>query len=175
MEKEKVVTKIFLYLTALSGIIWIGSYVLRLSLSYQLFEPNEYILKSYYTTEGLNNYLLIYLTAIKTTAILYLIFFTAFFIFIFLTKLKLKKNGWLFIITLIISLTLPFELFLMTIDYQMINLLSSQTFASADVLFLIVKRFKVLNGFPLMEMFAYFSIIYFVIFKPLTVHETNEN
>ncbi len=176
MQKEKLLTKIFLYISAVSGMIWTGTYLLRLSLSYQLFEPNEFVVKSIYSQENLFAFFNIFLIAIETTAICYLIFIIAYLIFITTTKYKLKQNGWLLIITIIIFLTFPFEIYLMTIDYKMVQELSSASFVVNNVVNLIIKRFTSLAGFPLMELFAYFSIIYFVIFQPLKVTEKqNEN
>ncbi len=176
MQNDKLVTKIFLYISALSGIIWIGTYILRLSLSYQLFGPNEFVIKSNLTPENILGFLSVFLIAVKTTSICYLIFIISYLVFISTTNLKLKHNGWLFIITVIIFLTFPFEIYLMTIDYKIIQIISGSTFLAGDITNLIVKRFTSLDGFPLMEIFAYFSIVYFVIFQPLKLTEShNEN
>ncbi len=176
MQKEKLITKIFLYISVLSGIIWTGTYLLRLSLSYQLFEPYEFVVKSSFTTENILGFLSVFIIAIKTTSICYLIFIISYIIFISTTNCKLKQNGWLFIITIIIFLTFPFEIYLMTIDYKIIQDMSSISFMTNDVLNLIIKRFTSLNAFPLMELFAYFSIIYLAIFQPLKMAEKqNEN
>jgi hypothetical protein len=176
MKKDKLITKLFLYLSVLSGSVWIGTYLLRLSLSYQLFEPIEFVVKSNFTPENILGFLSVFIIAIKTTSICYLIFIVSYIVFISTTNRKLKQNGWLFIITIIIFLTFPFEIYLMTIDYKIIQTMSSASFMTNDVLNLIVKRLTSLNGFPLMEIFAYFSIIYFVIFQPLKMTEKlNEN
>ena len=160
----------------MSGIIWLGTYVLRLSLSYQLFEQNEFVIQSNLTPENILGFLSIFIIAVKTTSICYLIFITSYLAFISTTKFKLKQNGWLFITTVIIFLTLPFEIYLMTIDYKIIQIMSISSFLVGDIINLIVKRFTSLDGFPLMEIFAYFSIVYFVIFQPLKMaKKQNEN
>ncbi len=167
MQKDKLITKIFLFISVITGIIWIGSYLLRLSLSYQLFESNEFVLKNNLTPENILGFLSVFVIAVKTTSICYLIFITSFLVFISTTRFKLKKNGWLFIITVIIFLTFPFEIYLMTIDYKIIHLMNGSSFLAGDIINLIIKRFTSLNAFPLIEIFAYFSIVYFVIFQPL--------
>lgn len=161
-------SKIFLLLTTLSGSLWMGAYFARLIVFYQLFKPKELILKPAFNEQNLHAVLVTINPLIILTLILYLVFIITYFIFINISKISLKENGWLFIITVIIFLTLPFELYLVSFDYKIITSVLTGNFNSMEIVQLIIKRFKVLSSFPVIELFCYFSMIYFVLFKPLT-------
>jgi|SRR5690606_1769666 len=160
--------RIFLFISVLSGSLWIGAYLTRLFLTYQLFEAENLSLKSIISQDSLTTVFYVLLPAITTTFVLYIVFIFSFIIFLFLSKLSFKQNGWLFITALIIFLTMPFEVYLMTIDYYLITQLNSATFNAGEVLSLIMERIKVLSSFLLVEIFCYISIYYFILFKPLT-------
>ena len=158
-------SKIFLLLTTLSGSLWMGAYFSRLFVFYQLFEPKELILKPIFNEQNLHAVLIELNPLIVLTLVLYLIFIVTYFIFITISKISLKQNGWLLIVTIIIFLTLPFELYLISFDYRIITSVLSGNFNSMEIVALIIKRFKVLSSFPVIELFCYFSIVYFVLFQ----------
>jgi hypothetical protein len=168
MQNLSKTSKIFLLLAALSGSLWMGAYFARLIVFYQLFEPKEFILRPIFNEQNLHAVLLQLNPLIILTLVLYLVFIITYFVFITISKMSLKDNGWLFIITVIIFLTLPFELYLVSFDYRIISSVLAGNFNSMEIIQLIIKRFKVLSSFPVIELFCYFSIIYFVLFKPLT-------
>lgn len=157
-----------MFISLLSGVLWLGSYTARLLLTYQLFEPKDYILKQYITTENLGGILITLGAAVSTTTILYPIFVIALVVFLFSSKLSFKKNGWLFITILIVFITLPFEVYLMTIDYSIINSIYYSTIDDQTVLNLFIKRLKILSSFSLVEIFSYFAAVFFILFQPLT-------
>ena len=161
-------SKIFLLLTSLSGSLWMGGYFARLIVFYQLFQPKELILRPVFNEQNLHAVLIELNSLIILTLVLYLLFIITYFIFITTSKISLRENGWLFIVTVIIFLTLPFELYLVSFDYKIISSVLTGNFNSMEIIQLIIKRFKVLSSFPVIELFCYFSIIYFVLFKPLT-------
>ncbi len=170
-------SNILMFITCLSGSLWMGSYMTRLFITYRLFEDTDLILRPYYNTGNLSEVILTLLPAFTSTFILYIIFFFSFIFFAAFSKLNLKQNGWLFIITILILVTFPFEAYLMNIDYKIISLINSESFNPNDVVDLIIKRFKIFSSFPVIEIFCYFAIIFLLIFKPLTkkVLPVNEN
>ena len=168
MDNLSKTSKIFLLLTTLSGSLWMGAYFARLIVFYQLFDPRELILRPIFNEQNLHAVLIELNPLIILTLVLYLVFIITYFIFITISKISLKENGWLFIITVIIFITLPFELYLISFDYKIISSILTGNFNSMEIIQLIIKRFKVLSSFPVIELFCYFSIIYFVLFKPLT-------
>jgi hypothetical protein len=172
MKNLKIFPKILLFFTVLSGALWIGSYFTRMLLSYQIFEGTNFSLRPYINDQNLAGILQSFEPAIISTFVLYIIFIVTYIIFIITSKISLKNNGWLFIITIIILLTMPFEIYLSTIDYKIINLINSVNFNPKQVLDLIVERFTVLGSFPVIELFCYGAIIYFLLFRPLKKQES---
>jgi len=110
MNKLKTVPRIFAFIAIVSSALWLGSYVVRLILSYNLFLENNFILKEFVTQENLQAILLSLAPTIVLSSVLYLVFITGFTVFLFTSSISLKRNGWLFIIAAIIYLTLPFEI-----------------------------------------------------------------
>jgi hypothetical protein len=168
MKKYNTLTKIFLYITFISGVIWTGSYLLRMFLFYQLFTVRNFELKEYVKGTDLFPVFYTLLPAVSTTFFSYIIFIISFLLFFFLSKIRLKENGWFFIITVIIILTAPFEIYLMSIDADILTGLYYNTADSAEILNFVIKRFTVLSSFPIIELLGFFAMFYLVLFKPLT-------
>ncbi len=177
MKNLNSVSKIFLFLSVISGILWIGTYTMRLVLAYQIFEGINFTLRQYINTQNLNGIFIILNSAILTTDIIYFSFIIFSILFILTSKLSLKLNGWLFIIILIIIITLPLESYLISIDYKIYFLVKQYSiFNNSEVLNLYIKRLKIFSSFPMIEILSYISIIYFAIFRPLTSNIVkNEN
>ncbi len=167
MKNINLFSKIFLYLSLLSGGLWMGSYFTRMITYYQLFRENQLELKPLFNNINLREILTVINGAAISTIILYSVFIISFLIFITSSKVSLKQNGWLFITTILILVTMPFELYLMNFDLKIVNTVNSGNFDPLAVINLIVERFKVLSSFPVIELFCYFAIIYFISFKPL--------
>ena len=144
-----------------------GGYFFRLVIFYQLFEEKEFALRAFISSQNLPGILMILRAAVALTLILFPLFILFFISFLFSSKLNLKQNGWLFIITMIILITLPFEIYLMTIDYNIVVKINYNSFDTNEVLNLVIKRFKALSSFPLVELMSYFAVIYLMIFQPL--------
>lgn len=159
-------SKIFLFICFSSGTIWFGSYFARLTLTYQLFQGNQFQLNNYVNGQNLPGILTTLNAGIILNMIVYIIFIVSFILFLMSSKISLKQNGWLFIITAIIFVTLPFEVYLLAIDYKMIMQVNTGTFNAYDILNLYIKRFKVLSSFPIVEILCYFAIIFFILFQP---------
>ncbi len=167
LKELKLTSKIFLYICFLSGTLWIGSYVARLTLTYQLFQGNYFSLKPIFNNQNLPAIFITLNSAAILTSILFSIFIITFIVFLFLSHINLKENGWLLISTIIIVLTLPFEMILMNNDYKIYSLIQTGSFDPNQILIYTINRFKVLGSFPIIEVLCYFSIIYLVLFQPL--------
>jgi len=168
-------TSKILALTALvTCSLWIGAYLSRLFVSYQLFEARDLSLKPYISQLNMSGILTTMLPSITTSFVLYIAFIVFFILFILISHINLRYNGWLFIIAIIVLITLPFEIYLMTIDYKLILQLSSGSFDPASLIELIRKRVNILGSFSLIEIFCYLSFYYFLLFRPLT-KKTDEN
>lgn len=169
MKSLGLLSKTFLFTSILLGSLWMGGYLLRLVVFYQLFEAEEFVLRSFLNIENLPGIFMILRSAVAMTLILFPLFILSYISFLFSSKINLKQNGWLFIITILIFITLPFEIYLMTIDYDIVFKINYSNFRTDDVLNLVIKRFKVLSSFPIIELICYFSVIYLMIFQPLKI------
>ena len=175
MNKLKTVPKILAFIALVSGALWLGCYVVRLILSYNLFLENDFVLKEFVTQENLQAILLSIAPTIALSSILYLVFITGFTLFLFTSRISLKRNGWLFIVAAIIYLTLPFEIYLIVkIDYQLIMAFSSGIDDANLFLSLMIDRFKVLGSFPIILIWCYITIPYFLVFRPFTISEKKD-
>jgi len=168
MKKENTITKIFGYISLTSGSIWLGAYISRLLTTYQMFEATELKLKSYITDSNISSIFQTTYPLVNLSIFSYLVMTISFTIFLMLTKIKLKENGWLFIITMIIYITLPFEIILLLIDYKLFIIFMNEQFTSELILQLVTERITMLSSFPIILLLSYLSIPYFLIFKPYT-------
>lgn len=175
MKNQSFLNKLFTLIAAISGSIWLGAYATRMIISYQLFDIDMKI-ASYINDNNLESILKIISPSINTTFVLFLTFIIAFTIFLFTSNIKLKENGWMFITAVIIYTTLPFEGYLMIIDFKIISALSFSDIVNSDyVISLIRERFTSLGSFPIIILLSYCSLIYFLISKPFTLQQLNEN
>jgi hypothetical protein len=134
MQKLSKLSKIFLFLCVLSGVLWFGGYSLRTFLIFQLYEPKELVLKPYLNSGNIPAIILSLNTAIVFTFILFPIFIITFFLTLITSKVNLKYEGWLFIILLIVIITAPFEIYLMVIDFDVLSKVLGQNYNSNEII-----------------------------------------
>jgi hypothetical protein len=168
MNKLTKISKIFLFIFAAFGAIWLGSYISRLSLFYQLFQGAEFQLKGFVTDQNLSGIFQTLIAAVSIHMLFYLVMVIMFTFFLVTSKLSLKENGWLFISMILIYFTAPFEIYLMTIDYEIVTKVFSENFDQREILELVIKRFKVLSSFSIVEILCYLAVAYLFIYQPLT-------
>lgn len=168
MKKISKISASFLTIASIACIFWMGSYLLRLFLSYQLFDETVTAYRDYVNEQNIRGILITLNPAVVTPFILFIVFLVFYFLFLFTSGLNLRKNGWLFIITLLILVTAPFEIYLMTIDYRIFSLVNTGEFRNTDVVSLVIKRLKILSSFPLIELLSYCAAVFLAIFKPMT-------
>ena len=172
MKKISKISSSFLTVAALACIFWMGSYLVRLTLSYQMFDQTITSKKDYLNEQNLKAVLTTINPAVMTTFVLFIAFLIFYFLFLVTSKLNLRRNGWLFIITILIIITAPFEIYLMTIDYRIFTNVNYGISNNGDILILIMKRLTVLSSFSLIELLCYCAIIFLAIFKPMTREES---
>ena len=175
MKKTNKLSSILGYLALTSGSIWFGAYLARLITTYQMFKETEPVLKNFINNTNLPVIVEILSPLVYITFITYLIMIVSFTLFLFTSDLKLKENGWLFIIAAIIFITLPFETFLLIIDYNQIVMFLNEQFGSEKIIELITHRLYKLSSFPIIHILSYLSIPYLLIFRPFTQKLKDEN
>lgn len=168
MKNISTISKIFAVLSLISAAIWVGSYLSRLFLVYQLFEGPDLLLRSYITNENVNGILLSLLPTIFVHFISFVVMLITTIIFYIVSKINLRFNGWLFIILIAIIITAPFEIYLMTIDYKVIMMLNNGSFDSNILVNLLRDRIKDLSSYSIVAILTYLSFYYFIVFQPLT-------
>jgi hypothetical protein len=175
MKVQKLLVKLSVFISILSGSIWLGAYSTRIMISYQLFDFDMNLME-YVNEHNIEGILITITSAINTTFILYIIFIISFTVFLFNSSIKLKENGWIFIIAVIVYTTLPFEAYLMIIDYKLISILNfDDAIKSEYAINLIKERFTSLGSFPIFIILGYCSLIYFLLFKPFSRVLKDEN
>ena len=168
MKNSSTISRIFAVLSLISGAIWVGSYLSRLFLVYQLFEGPDLVLKGYINTENINGILFSLLPTILIHFISFILMLFMTIIFFLFSKINLRYNGWLFIILIAILITAPFEIYLMLIDYKVISILNSGSLDSYIIIDLLRDRIKNLSSYSVVAILTYFSFFYFIVFQPLT-------
>lgn len=168
MKNISTISKFFAVLSLIAAAIWVGSYLSRLFLVYQLFEGPDLILKSYITNENINGILFSILPSFVVHFIAFIVMFLSTIIFYLNSKINLRYNGWLFIILIAIIITTPFEIYLMLIDYKIIMMLNNGSFDSNIVISLLRDRIKDLSSYSIVAILTYLSFYYFIVFQPLT-------
>jgi len=168
MKNISTISKIFAVLSLISAAIWVGSYLSRLFLVYQLFEGPDLLLRSYINNENIDGILFSLLPTILVHFISFIVMFLTTIIFYLKSKIILKYNGWLFIILIAIIITAPFEIYLMLIDYKVIMMLYSGSFDSNIIINLLRDRIKDLSSYSIVAILTYLSFYYFIVFQPLT-------
>lgn len=175
MKIKDKISHIFAYVALTSGSIWLGGYIARMLSVYSMFEETELVLKNFINDSSLPVIFRITSPLVNLTFISYIILILSFTLFLISTSIKLKENGWLFITSAIIYITLPFEAILLTIDFKMIILFLNDQFTSEIILELIVKRVTKLSSFPIIHILSYLTIPYLLIYKPFTSKVKDEN
>ena len=168
MKSVSTISKVFAVISLIAFSIWVGSYLTRMFLVYQLFEGTDLILKSYINENNIEGILFSLLPAIIVHFLSFIVMILSTSLFYVTSKISLRFNGWLFIILVAILITLPFEIYLMLIDYKVIIVLISGSFDSAQVVTLLRDRIKDLSSFPIITLLTYLSFYCFIIFQPLT-------
>lgn len=168
MKNLSILSKIFAVIALISAAIWVGSYLSRLFLVYQLFEGPDLVLRDYINNENINGILFSIYPSFVMHFIAFIIMFIATVLFYLSSKINLRFNGWLFIILTAIIITTPFEIYLMLIDYKVIMMLYSNSFDSNTVINLLRDRIKDLSSYSIVAILTYLSFYYFIVFQPLT-------
>jgi hypothetical protein len=168
MKNTSTFSKIFGVLSLISAAIWVGSYLSRLFLVYQLFEGPDLIVKGFINNNNVTGILFSILPSIVVHFVSFIVMLISTVIFYLTSKISLRFNGWLFIILIAILITAPFEIYLMSIDYKVIMMINSGSFDSNTIIILLRDRIKDLSSYSIVAILTYLSFYYFIVFKPLT-------
>src|SRR5208337_3015635 len=121
--------------------------------------------KSIYNEQNLNAVFNIILPLITFNLVTYILFILFFIIFLSSARISLKNEGWLFISTMIIFITMPFEGYLSFYDYKIVNFIFYHNSNVTDIVNLIRERITKLSSFSFIEIFSYLTIIFLTLIK----------
>lgn len=167
MENISKFSKFVLYFTVLLFVLWLGGYVTRQFLIFELFEPENLTLKSLYSLDTIGPVFYTCTSLLIYNIVTYILFLIFFILFVLSSRIKLKEEGWLFIIVILVLFTAPFELYLSYLDMNIVSDILNTEFDNGEILTQIRHRFTIFENFSLAEIFVYFGIIFFALFQPL--------
>ena len=159
-------SKFFLVITFIASILWVGIVISKYIVIYELFDSPSFNLKKEY----LNLNLIPILRSIANLTLVHMIIYPVlmlfFILFIIFSKMKLKREGWLFIITVLFLLTIPFEIYGMTLDYNFIEGIFINNESQQIITGHLVKSVDLTGGISLMEIFAFITCIILFLLQP---------
>ncbi|MBI1939539.1 MAG: hypothetical protein HYS25_15625 [Ignavibacteriales bacterium] len=167
MDNISKTSKIILFITITFFALWLGGYVLRQLVVYQFFEVENLELRAIYNPDNLTAVYFSLLPVFVSNLITYFVFLIFFIAFVATSKIKIKSEGWLLIIILLIAVTAPFEIYLLTFDYKIADNIYSADSSDLETLNLIKERMTALSSFSLIEVFSFISVLFLAIFRPL--------
>lgn len=171
MELNKVNTKISLFILIISAIFWLGGSIYRAIIAYTLFEPFSLIVKSEITYDILRQTLRLIGNVNVYVIVSYPIVLISFLIFLKFSRVKLKVDGWLFMIMMILILFFPIEVYLIYLDINFTYMVLFSNFDTNLALSLLIQRISALGGLPAIGSLCYFTSIWIAIFQPLKKQE----
>lgn len=167
MKVNQVKTKIFLFILIIATIFWLGGSIYRAIVAYTLFEPFSLVIKSEITYDILRQTLKLIGNINVYLLISYPFVLVCFALFVKSSKANLRNEGWLFMITMILILFLPIEIYLSYLDINYTILVLLTNFDTNIALSLLIQRIAALGGLPAIGFLCYLTSIWFAIFQPL--------
>jgi hypothetical protein len=166
--------KISAFLAASAGVIWLGGSIIRAALAFDLFIPGTLTFKPTMTNEAAAQTIRLF----GVTAFYTLVSYGVFIVFgagLWLAARRFwKPFGGVFMAGLLFIIYAPVECVQMWYDFQVVMLVQgglSPSMLDMGMLeqgkSLIVKRFSVLSGLPLLAAFGYFTAIFMLIARTL--------
>ncbi|HPO56119.1 MAG TPA: hypothetical protein PKY46_08945 [Ignavibacteriaceae bacterium] len=174
MTKLSKTAKIFLFLLASSTVIWLGNSISRMFFTYNIFQSPDLVLKPFLSENTLKLIFVIHQPMVSISIFAYFAMIAFLILFIITSHLKLRENGWLFISLILVFITAPFEIFLIVKDFDLLMSLFYTDYDLTHVMKIILQRYSVMGSFIILEVLAYFAVIFLFILQPLTKKFSNE-
>ncbi|MBE2281261.1 MAG: hypothetical protein IAE91_12785, partial [Ignavibacteriaceae bacterium] len=128
MKKTKYLNQFILFLSIISGVLWLGAYTGRFITFYQIFDGTQYNINNSLININFVDIASIILPLISLSAFAFLSYIVFFLLYLLISKPDFKNNGWLIIISALFLITIPFELFLVIkYDFLLIEKIFYQT------------------------------------------------
>lgn len=168
MIKQKTHFTVLTFLTSIASIIWIGSYISRFSVFYNIFSGPELTINSFLNNEALYGLLYGMYAPLGTSIFSYFVFLVFFYLTIFSSGLSLKRHGWLFISLIMVTLTAPLELYLVwKYDLEIFFRVYSTKFNPQEIIDFYITRIKTFSFMPFVMILTVITLFGLFIFRPL--------
>lgn len=176
MPKLKPSYKIFIFLTAVSAAIWLGSYISRFSTFYNIFAGPELDIRADLNPEAIRGLFFGLLSPLSTSIFSYFAFLIFFYLSVIFSGMNIKRHGWLFISLVMVTLTAPFEIFLIwKYDIDMLFQIFSTEFKALDLVGFYIDRIKMFSFMPFVMVLTIITLFGLFIFRPFEMkNDKNE-
>lgn len=169
----KPLVKLFLTITILGAIVWLGGSVIRNAIAYDMFIPGTLTKKTYLTEDFVFHTIRLYsLTAFYTIAGYALVIVGMLFLVIG-NRNRVKEKGWFFMIAVLFALAFPAEIYLMLFDVELVKTLQSSADTTAtnprlaDIFFEKFSNDSYTSQASGLTMMAYITVVILCTYRPL--------
>lgn len=164
---ESRAAKVVLCIAVISGILWLGGLNIRAMIGFDLlqvgtldFKPNihPYVERIVYGLISQSSVVL---------ASAYLTLWISGIVYLRLTALRMKENGWLMMSAILFYLFTPVEVYSMVLDARMwwLDHIGSNDLVEFRKLF--IHRLAALSGVPMIALLCYYTSVTLIVFRPL--------
>ena len=163
---ETKLSKTFLLILILSGIIWFGGLHIRGIIGFDLlqmgtldFKPNihPYVERAVFNLIAQSS---------MVVGVAYIITWLAGIFYLITTPRRFKENGWLLMCTILFYLFTPVEIYTLVLDAKiwLLNFSGSNDLVEFRTLF--IHRVAALSGVPTIALLCYYTAIVLAVFQP---------
>jgi hypothetical protein len=158
--------KLFLFLIIIGSIFWLGAINIRAMIGNEFFEKGTLVMRTDLSADFERALIQIYVHATIITLIGYFVVLISVICYLFLTRPKLKANGWLTASIILFAIFIPVEFYTGYLDIKYILLYffySGEGYQFRELLF---KRVTALSGLSAIAILCYYTIIGLLVWKP---------
>jgi len=159
--------KIALTILIAAAIFWLGGINIRALVGNELLNYDQFDFRTAIPPDRENTLFQMICNSSIVIVISYLFVLVGAIWFLATTKLKMKKNGWLLMSSILFFIFVPAEIYTYYLDVRFIILFFSGPPNHDELLKLFGERLGGLSGVPVIALFCYYSIIPIAVFKPL--------
>lgn len=158
---------ITVFIMCIAALCWLGGINVRAMVGFDLlqmgtieFKPNihPYVERTVYSLLAQSSVVI---------NIAYIVLWFATVVFLRVTSIRIRENGWLMMSAIIFFVFTPVEIYTMVLDIRMwlLDHVGSNDLVEFRKLF--IHRLAALSGVPMIALCSYYTVIGFVVFRPL--------
>jgi len=158
--------KIALSILLVGAVFWLGGINIRALIGNELLNYDQFDFRISIPPDRENALFQMMSNASIVIVIAYFFVFVSSIWFMATTKLKIKKNGWLLMCTILFYLFVPAEIYTNYLDIKFALLFHSHPPNHDELLKIFGERLGALSGVPVIALFCYYTIIPIAVFRP---------